>query len=109
MARSIRIPSYRLHKPTNQAIVVIRGRTFYLGRYGSNESRDEYMQDHCPVACCKSPATGPGAAPVLATEPDLSVSELTLAYWRHVEAYYVKDGRPTSRSTSCGWPLKPVR
>ena len=42
MARTVKIPSYRLHKPTDQAIVVLGGKTFYLGRYGSVESRDEY-------------------------------------------------------------------
>jgi hypothetical protein len=40
MNRPIRVPGYRLHKPTNQAIVVFRGKTFYLGRYGSIESRE---------------------------------------------------------------------
>jgi hypothetical protein len=44
VSRPTRVPSYRLHKPTNQAIVVIRGRMFYLGRYGSTESRAEYTR-----------------------------------------------------------------
>jgi hypothetical protein len=39
-----KVPKYRLHKPTNQAIVVLGGRMFYLGRYGSIESRSEYAR-----------------------------------------------------------------
>lgn len=42
MTRTPKVPSYRLHKPTNQAIVVIRGKMFYLGRYGSIDSHAEY-------------------------------------------------------------------
>ena len=35
-------PSYRLHRPTNKAVVTLNGRDFYLGPYGSPESRAEY-------------------------------------------------------------------
>ena len=37
-----KIPAYRLHKPTGQAVVTLNGRDFYLGRHGSPASRDEY-------------------------------------------------------------------
>jgi len=37
-----RIPTYRLHKPTNLAVVRLHGRDIYLGRYGSAESRQAY-------------------------------------------------------------------
>jgi integrase len=106
VARSIRIPSYRLHKPTNQAIVVIRGRTFYLGRYGSVESRDEY--ERIIAQCLAKSPTQPAQA-ILATESDLSIAELILAFWRHVEAYYVKDGKPTSHVHVMRMALRPVR
>jgi hypothetical protein len=39
---SLRTPSYRLHKPTGQAVVTLNGRDIYLGRFGSPESRAEY-------------------------------------------------------------------
>ena len=38
----VRTPSYRLHKPTGQAVVTLDGRDLYLGRHGSPESRTEY-------------------------------------------------------------------
>src|ERR671929_213785 len=37
-----RIPSYRLHKPSGQAVVTLSGKDHYLGRHGSPESRVAY-------------------------------------------------------------------
>ena len=35
-------PSYQLHKPTGQARVRIHGKDYYLGKHGSQESRQRY-------------------------------------------------------------------
>ncbi|OJW26883.1 MAG: hypothetical protein BGO49_21420 [Planctomycetales bacterium 71-10] len=40
--RSVRPPSYRLHKPSGRAVVTFGRRDFYLGVFGSEESRREY-------------------------------------------------------------------
>ncbi len=40
--RPLRTPSYRHHKPTDQGVVTLNGRDFYLGRYNSPESRAEH-------------------------------------------------------------------
>jgi hypothetical protein len=47
MPRSPSVPSYRLHRPSGQAVVTIRTasgerRDVYLGAYNSPESRAEY-------------------------------------------------------------------
>jgi hypothetical protein len=47
--RTRRIPSYRLHKQSGQAIVTLtdglgRRRDVLLGRYGTPESRAEYVR-----------------------------------------------------------------
>jgi hypothetical protein len=43
-AAMVRIPSYRRHKPSKQAVATIKvnGKPnyFYLGKYGTKESRD---------------------------------------------------------------------
>ena len=39
---SLRVPSYRRHKPTDQAVVTINGRDIYLGKWNSTASKDEY-------------------------------------------------------------------
>ena len=38
----LKVPSYRRHKPTGQAVVTLDGRDHYLGRWNTNASRDEY-------------------------------------------------------------------
>jgi hypothetical protein len=37
--RLSRIPTYRLHKPTGQAVVTLDGRDHYLGQHGAPASR----------------------------------------------------------------------
>ena len=39
---TIRIPKYRLHKTSGQALVQIRGKRIYLGKHGTPESRERY-------------------------------------------------------------------
>ena len=40
--KSRRVPSYRLHKSSGQARVIIDGAHVYLGRYDSPESHEKY-------------------------------------------------------------------
>ncbi len=40
--RKKRVPTYRLHKASGQAIVTLKGRTYYLGKFGTPESRIAY-------------------------------------------------------------------
>jgi integrase len=47
--------------------------------------------------------------PRLNDKGELTVAELILAYWRHVESYYVKDGVPTSQVHVVRMSLKPVK
>jgi hypothetical protein len=42
MPKILKKPAYTLHKPTGQARVRIGQRDYYLGEYGSPESRDQY-------------------------------------------------------------------
>jgi hypothetical protein len=42
--RTEKIPSYRLHKARNCAVVRINGRDHYLGEYNSPESRELYRR-----------------------------------------------------------------
>ena len=39
---TVRTPSYRLHKPSRQAVVTLSDRDHYLGPYGSPKSRSAY-------------------------------------------------------------------
>ena len=39
-----RVPSYRRHKVTGQAVVTLAGKDHYLGSYGTPESRENYQR-----------------------------------------------------------------
>src|SRR3982751_3984410 len=91
-ARTPRTPSYRLHRPTGQAVVTLNGRDYYLGRHGSPASRAEYDR---LIAEWLANGRRP---PAQATGPvDVSVDELLLAFWRHAESHYkAPDGSTTN-------------
>jgi integrase len=40
----VRIPKYRKHKPSNLAVVSLGGKDYYLGKYGTKESHEEYAR-----------------------------------------------------------------
>nr|MBA3482772.1 hypothetical protein [Pirellulales bacterium] len=58
---TVRIPKYRFHKGSGQALVEIDGRRIYLGKHNSAESREQYRR---LIAALMSPSQpGPNAAP----------------------------------------------
>jgi len=68
-----RVPSYRRHKPTGQAVVTLNGRDIYLGRYGTRASRAEYdrlIGEWLAAGRC-----------LLRSDCDLTVAELAHRYW----------------------------
>lgn len=85
-----RTPTYRLHKPSGRAVVTLNGTDFYLGKYGSPESRERYDQLVAEwLTSGRLLPTDRHAAGAL------SVSELILRYWQFAETYYRKNGKPT--------------
>lgn len=84
---SSRIPSYRHHKPSGQAVVTIGGHDHYLGKHGTQESREEYDRLISEWLQRGRPRS---------TANELTIAELVLAYWRFAGTYYVKDGKPTT-------------
>lgn len=87
---SVRIPSYRLHKPSSLAVVTIDGRDFYLGTYGSVESRESYgrmIANHAAGISATAKASR--------DDSGLSVNEVVLAFLRHAKKHYARDGEPT--------------
>ena len=107
-AKSSQIPKYRHYKPKDLAVVRINGRDIYLGKYGSDESKDRYRRVIAEHLVSPSPLTTP--ADQSAGDPGLAVGELILAYWdRHVITYYVKNGRPTSEQDNIRQALRFLR
>jgi integrase len=92
-----KLPSYRLHKASGQAVLTLNGKDMYLGLHGSTESKAAYDRIIAEwLANCRQHAVIPplGVAPENAIS-DLSVNELFAAYWRFATSYYVKNGQPT--------------
>jgi integrase len=89
-----KIPSYRLHKARNLAVVTLDGRNHYLGPYGSPESKAEY--DRVVREWLANDRFSPPAkpSPHSPSRGDLTVNELILRYWRFAEGYYVRGGEP---------------
>jgi hypothetical protein len=102
------VPSYLKHSATGQARVVISGKTYYLGPYGSAKSRAEYARliaewsgSHSTIAPAPSNATS--------RQEGLYISELVPAYIRYAESYYVKNGEQTSQVAVVRMAVRPVR
>ncbi len=109
------LPSYLLHKVRGrepQARVRINGREHLLGPYGSEESRIRYGQLISQMAGGLSVdplAGGSNRGTVPRNDSGLSVAELLLAFMRHAETYYVKNGKPTDEVACFKSAMRAVR
>jgi integrase len=109
MPRRNHIPSYRLHKQSGQAVVTLPDgfggrRDILLGKYGSSESRAEYAR-----ILAEWEATG-RRRPRPAASSDITINELILAFYHHVEQCYHKpDGSPSRELDNVKDALRPLR
>ena len=89
-----KVPTYGHHKPTGQARCYVNGKTVYLGKYGSEESRIRFGEIVATVI------SGIPVDPFVTKSADpasgLTINELVLAFMRHADTHYVKNGEPTS-------------
>src|SRR5258708_7302207 len=94
-AKARKIPSYRLHKPTGQAVVRLHGRDYYLGRHGTQASQEAYRRTIATWLVPNRPR--PIATAGSASSPTPTINEIILAFWtRHAERHYRRvNGTPT--------------
>lgn len=100
------VPQYRLHKPSGRAIVTLNKQDFYLGEYGTEESKQAYnalisewlANDRQPLGKHKHPKS-----------KGLSLAELCLGYLKFAETYYQKNGQPTDEVTCIKQMIRRVR
>jgi integrase len=103
-------PRYRLHKQSGQAVVSLPfGNGTYkdclLGAYDTPQSRQEYAR-----VLSEWEANGQTLPRPTKGSADVSVSEVILAYWQHVETYYRhSDGTPTSEVYNIKMALRQLR
>ena len=105
---SIRIPKYRLHKGSGQALVQINGVRVYLGTYDSEESKEKYQRLVSEWLSNGRQRVSPPAADPQA-KAALPIKELILAYWRFAESYYSKEGKPTKELICMREAIRPLR
>lgn len=97
MPRLIRIPSYRLHKPTGQAVVTLDGHDNYLGSYGTPASRALY--DHLVAEwLARKPA-----------DPCPTVDEIIIRYMDFARLYYRKGDVETAEVANLKLSLRPLQ
>lgn len=106
---SKRVPTYRHHRPSGQAVVTLNGPDHYLGRWQTPESRAKYDRliaerltaDRSPVVPANRVAGAAGG---------LSINGVIVAYGQHAETYYRHpDGTPTSEADNIRLALRPLR
>ncbi|MBN2292168.1 MAG: site-specific integrase [Pirellulales bacterium] len=97
---SSRVPSYRRHKPTGQAVVTINGQDIYLGKWNKAASKAEYDR-----LIAEFLANGRR----LHSEIESSVVEVINAYRKFAERYYRKNGEVTREYGCIKEALKIVR
>jgi integrase len=111
MNRHKKDPTYRKHKQSGQAIVTLPDglggrRDLLLGTYDSPESWEEYNR-----VLAEWKANGKrGRFRATSAEPDLTINELLLRFWPHVEQYYRRpDGTQTGEVDSFRLSFKPLK
>ena len=89
MRRGVKIPAYRHHSASGQAVVTVPGgggAVVYLGPFNSPESRARYAET---VAAWLQGKSTPAPVPMLAPgSRSFTVGRLALEYFEHAQQYY---------------------
>jgi hypothetical protein len=102
--RRTKIPAYRLHRGTGQAVVTLNGRDHYLGRHGTPESKERY--ERTISLWLMNRRQLPDAPPV----DGRSVGQILDSFGRHAERRYVhSDGTSTGEHENFQMAAGPLR
>ncbi|MCR9115795.1 MAG: site-specific integrase [bacterium] len=99
---SKRIPSYRQHKPSGQAVVTLNGKDHYLGPWDSKTSRIEY--DRLIAEWLANGRRLPQDS-----KEEISIVELIVDYLIFAKEYYSAEPGSTSEYSCLKEALRPVR
>jgi len=97
-------PSYCLDRSSGRAFVTLNGHRKYLGKHGTQESRDAF-----DAAIGERIAQGrtPTAAPIIT---GITVSTIAAGFYKYAFGYYCsRDGKPASEISTTKQALKPLR
>jgi len=104
MPRRRKLPKYRRHKPSGQAVVTLSGKDFYLGPFDSAVSRVEF--DRLVAEWLVNGRTLP---PDREEERGLTVDEVMDRYWEFADGYYRQGEKPSPEWYHIRTALKVVR
>jgi hypothetical protein len=76
---SFRTPKYRLHRGSGQALVQLKGERIYLGKYNSEDSKEEYRRLVAEFLASGQPPKTNGSGDTTPLPP-LSINDLILTY-----------------------------
>jgi integrase len=96
-----RIPKYRRHKASGQAVVTLAGGDHYLGKYNSKASKVKYKR-LVGEWLVRGFQVGDNS-------DDLTIAELIVGFLKYARSRYVKDGQPTSELDEYRQALRPLR
>ena len=108
--KKLRIPSYRLHKQSGQAVVTLTDglgtrRDILLGKHDSPESHAEYRR-----VMLEWEVNGRRLPQSQAQAAAMSVNEVIVAYFEHVQTYYrLADGTPSTEVDNIRLALRPLK
>jgi integrase len=87
------VPSYRLHRPTGQAVVTIKGHDHYLGQHGSTCSKQKYQRLLNSLLTNDEVINKPEATPPN-RHGNPMVKDLVVDYTTYAKSYYQRsDGQ----------------
>lgn len=97
-----RVPTYRHHRPSGQAVVTLDGQDHYLGKWSSKASRREYEK-----LIGEWLANG-RRLPTEGDKADLRICELLAAYLNFAKGYYIDNGEPGKEYVCMRAAAKPL-
>ncbi|HYH69197.1 MAG TPA: tyrosine-type recombinase/integrase [Urbifossiella sp.] len=103
------VPTYKKHPTNRTARTWVGGRYVTLGPWNSPESKAAFRRI-CAAVEASSPTTVAAQAAAHVAGNPVTVNELILAFWEHVEDYYRRpDGTPTKEVDEYRQALRVVR
>lgn len=97
------LPKYRKHRASDQAVVTIHGKDYYLGPWRSRASRAEYDRIIAEYLAAgrQLPMRSEEAA-------DLTIVEVLARYKKYAKTYYQKNGQPTGEWKNMEYAIRPL-
>ncbi len=85
--RKNKLPSYRFHKGSGQAVVTFSGKDIYLGVHGTEESRTEYKRVIAEWLQSNQMTPATSRTGKVTESEFVDINELLVAYWQFGTAH----------------------